>query len=474
MNRIHLRWPRLATLLSVGSIVVALAACSSSHTPTAQLRAIHASADAPNVDLQVNGAVQASNLTYKSASTFFTVNEGTNRIQINPTGTTTSVIELSPYLNRDHRYTALVVGSAATNAPTGQQLTTVLIDDLANPPAMGNVKVRVVHGAPAVSAVDIYMTAPGAILPAEPTIPGLEFKSVAPASGAKALEVPAGTYEIRATLAGTQTVAFHSGPIALPENGDLLITAIPSSGVSPVSLLVAPVGASAYVVSDNRAAIRVAHFSPNTPAVDVFLKAPGSANSVDNRALQNLAFPAASSYLALVSGSYDASVALAGTLTGVLNLNGAALAANTSTSVLAIGLLNGTGAQALQLAAYADDRVPEAGQAKVRVIHLAPDAPAVDVVVLSAGAVAATPVSNLSYPSATAANLQLTPGTYTLAVVPHGATTPILPSPSGVTVMLQAGQIATIAATGCLNTATGPCAGGQPFALTVISDISDN
>ena len=470
MNRVHLRWAPLARLLSAGSIAFALAACSSSDTPTSQLRAIHASADAPNVDLQVNGAVQATNVAYKSASTFFTFQQGTNRIQINPTGATTSVIDLSPSLIGNHRYTALVVGSAAANAPTGQQLTTVLVDDPANPPAVGNVKVRVVHGAPAVSAVDIYLTAPGAALPAEPTIPGLAFTNAAPASGANALEVPAGDYEIRATLAGTQTVAFDSGPIALPENGDLLITAIPSSGVSPVSLLVAPVGVSAYVVSDSRAAIRVAHFSPNTPAVDVFLKAPASANSADNRVQQNLAFPSASSYLTVASGSYDASVALAGTLTGVLNLNGATLAANTSTSVFAIGLLGGTGAQALQLAAYADDRVPAAGQAKVRVIHLAPDAPAVDVVVLSAGAVAATPVSNLNYPSATPTYLQLTPGTYTLAVVPNGTTSPILPSPSGVTVTLQAGQIATIAATGCLNTATGPCAGGQPFALTVLSD----
>jgi Domain of unknown function (DUF4397) len=435
MNRSHLRWRPVGALLAAGSIALALAACGS-HTPTAQLRAIHASADAPNDDVRVNGTVEATNLAYKTASGFFTVHQGANRIQVSPTGTTTSVIDLSAALARDHQYTALVVGSAAANAPAGQQLTAVLIDNPDNPPARGNVKVRVVHGAPAVSAVDIYVTAPGAMLPASPTIPSLAFTQVAPASGAKALEVPAGNYEIRATLAGTQTVAFDSGPIVLPANADLLITAIAAAGVSPVGLLVAPVAAPAHVVSDDRAAVRVAHFSPNTPAVDVFLKTPGDANSAANRVLQNVTFPTASDYLVVASGSYDASVALTGTLTGVLNLNGAALAANTSTSVFAIGLLNGAGAQALQLAAYADDRVPAAGQAKVRVIHLAPDAPAVDVVVLSGGVIAATPVSNLAYPSATATDLQLAPGTYTLAVVPHGATTPLLPSASGVTVTL--------------------------------------
>ncbi len=58
----------------------------------------------------------------------------------------------------------------------------------------------------------------------------------------------------------------------------------------------------------------------------------------------------------------------------VLTLSNAALAADTSTSVFAIGLLGGSGVQALHLAAYTDDRVPVADMAKVRVIHLSPDA----------------------------------------------------------------------------------------------------
>jgi hypothetical protein len=214
-----------------------------------------------------------------------------------------------------------------------------------------------------------------------------------------------------------------------------------------------------------KASLRVAHFAPDVPAVDVFLKTPGAANAAGNRLLQNVTFPTATGYASVDAGSYDASVALAGTLTGVLDL-AANLDAGTSTSVFATGLLGGTGAQALALRAYADDRVPVAGKAKVRVIHLSPDAPAVDVVVLGAGgAIAARPVTNLSYPNATASSLQLDPGTYTLAVVPAGASTPVLPTAAGVPVTLAAGDVATVVAIGALA-----APGAQPFQFKVLDD----
>jgi hypothetical protein len=463
--KLLMKW---AVAIVAASIVAGCGGDSASNT---QLRVIHASADAPNVDVLVSGAAVLTNVPYKTASGFLTIPSGTTRVQVNPTGAATSVIDVSPALTRDRKYSAVAVGSAAATAPAAQKISAVLVDDPGNAPASGNVKIRVVHGAPAVPAVDIYVTAPGATLPALPTIAALAYTSVAPASGQVALEVPAGNYQVRATLAGSRTVAFDSGQVALAANADLLMTAIPASGVAPVGLLVAPATGAAFVISDSRAALRVAHFSPNVPPVDVFLKAPGAANSAANRALQNVAYPANSGYLTVAAGTYDASVALTGTLAGVLDLNGAALAANTSTSVAAIGLLGGSGAQALQLKAFADDRTPVAGKAKVRVLHLAPDAPAVDVVVLSGpGVIAATAVSNLAYPNATAASLQLAPGAYTLAVVPTGASTPILPSAAGVTVTFTDGQVATIAAVGCLNTSSGACTGGQPFALTVLAD----
>jgi hypothetical protein len=444
----------------------------SNKSPTTELRAIHASADAPNVDVAVNGKVALTDVPYKTASSFLSIPAGTTAIAVEPTGTSNAVLNVSAALTANQKYTAVVVGSAAASAPAGQQLQAVLVDDPGNAPAAGNVKVRVVHGAPGVPAVDVYVTAPGAALPDTPTISGLAYAAVAPGSGEKALEVAGGTYEIRITAAADQakTVVFDSGAVPLPADGDLLVTAIPASGVSPVSLLAAPSNGSASVIVDNRAAIRVGHLSPNVPAVDVALDVTGGgANALS---LSNVAFPAVSGYANVATGTYDASVSLASNPSvPVLTLNGAALASNSSTSVFAIGLLGGTGVQQLKLAAFADDRVPVVGKAKVRVIHLAPDAPPVDVVALgTGGAIAATLTANLAYPDSTASDLEVAPGSYTLAVVPTGMQTPVLPTPAGVTVSLKSGDVVTVAAVGCLNTSSGACANGSAFNLKVLSD----
>jgi hypothetical protein len=304
-------------------------------------------------------------------------------------------------------------------------------------------------------------------LPSAPTIAALSFGQQAPAATAAALSVPAGNYQIRARVTGQTAIAYDSGTVSLAAGSDLVVVAVPETGtsLSPVQLLLAPKGASAAFAKDARAALRVAHFSPNVPAVDVFLKAPGVANDVSNRALAGVTFPADSGFLDLSAATYDASIALAGSLAGVIELNGAVLARGTSTSVFAIGLLNGAGIQALRLAAYADNRSAVAGKAKVRVIHLSPDAPAVDVVVLANGAIAARPVTNISFPNATTQPLELDPGTYVLGIVPTGATTPILPTAAGVSVSLAAGEVKTIVAIGALATT-----GAQPFQLKVLDD----
>jgi hypothetical protein len=460
--------------LAAATVATALlAACGGDdETPTTRLRAIHASADAPAVDVLFGVQAVAAGAQFKQAGAYTSVAAGSSTLRVNLAGTSTTALSAPLGLAANRAYSAIVVGSAAPSAPAGQALAPVLIDDDGAAPASGSVKVRVVHGAPAVPAVDIYVTAPGATLPASPTISALAYRSAAPASGSAALQIPGGDYQIRATVAGQPTaIAFDSGKVSLGAGGDLLIVAVPAaSAISPVSLLVAPAAGAAFEIKDTRAALRVAHFAPNVPAVDVFLKAPGEANSAANRALSGVTFPADSGFLNVASGTYDASVALAGTLAGVLDLNGAALAAGSSTSVFAIGLLNGSGDQALRLAAFADDRAAVAGKAKVRVLHLAPDAPAVDVVVLSGGTIAARPVTNLAFPNATPQALELDPGSYTVAVVPTGASTPVLPTAAGATLQLNAGDVISVAAVGCLNTSTGACAGGAAFQFKVLND----
>ncbi len=460
-----------------GGASPAAASVASGASTTTQLRAVHASADTGAVDVRVNGAIAFAGVTFREASSAAGVASGTTRIQINPAGTATSAIDVSVPLAQNRDYVAIAAGNSTAGTPADQTIGALLIEDEGNAPQAGNVKVRVVHGAPGVPAVNVFVTAPADALPATPTIPAIAYRQAVPASGQRALEVSGGDYRVRVVVPGQTAAAFDSGAITLAAGTDLLLIAIPSKdSASPISLLAVPKVANAFEVVDQRAQVRVGHFSPNTPTVDVYLRAPGAPLVAGNLVAPDVMFGMSSNFQSVMPGSYRASVALDTQSTEAIGLD-AALTMRQNVSVFAIGLLGGAGNNALRLQAYADDLTPPpAGRAKLRVLHLSPDAPAVDVVVLDAtGAVALRPVTNLAFPDATG-YLDLAPGTYRVAVVPAGASTPLLPAASrpgalaGVSLTLAQGDVTTALAVGCLNAASGPCAGGGQFQIIALED----
>jgi hypothetical protein len=125
-------------------------------------------------------------------------------VQVNAAGTTTSVIDEDIDLADGTDYTIIASGLVESIQPL------VLTDDN-SAPASGNVRVRAIHGAPSAPAVDIYVTAPGVDLAeATPVLSGVGFGDIA-----DYVEVPAGNYQVRATLAGTTTVVIDSGTLTL-------------------------------------------------------------------------------------------------------------------------------------------------------------------------------------------------------------------------------------------------------------------
>lgn len=190
-------------LALVGVALVGLAACSdddlTSPEPTAQLRVVHASPDAPNVDVLVDAATPLTNVPFRAFSPFLDVEAGERRIRVRAAGTATTVIDANVDLAADQPYTVIATGLVAGIQPL------VLEDDL-TAPAAGQVKVRVVHAAPAAAGVDVYVTAPGADLAtATPVLTNVPFRGF---SGY--LTIPAGEYQIRVTGTGTTTVAIDA------------------------------------------------------------------------------------------------------------------------------------------------------------------------------------------------------------------------------------------------------------------------
>ena len=222
---------KLLTLLFAASALTA--ACSDDDDNTgpdnqARLRVVHASPDAPDVDVLLDDSEVLSDVPYLASSDYLDVTSGDHNVKVNAAGTATTVIDADVTLSDGVDYTVIAAGLLASIEPL------VLTDDN-TPPGSGNVKVRAVHGAPSAPSVDIYVTAPGADLEAEvPGLSGVEFGDVS-----AYIEAPAGTYQVRVTPTGSKTVVIDSGPITLSSGQVRTVVAVDATGGgAPFDLLV--------------------------------------------------------------------------------------------------------------------------------------------------------------------------------------------------------------------------------------------
>ena len=211
----------LSTLLALSALT---AACGDDDSTgpdegDARVRVVHASPDAPSVDVLVDGAVALSDVPYLAASEYLEVPSGDRNLRVNAAGTATTVIDADADLAEGQDYTVIAGGLAETIEPI------VLADDN-RAPASGNVRVRAIHGAPSAPAVDIYVTSPGVDLTTEtPALANVEFGQVA-----DYLEVPAGTYQVRVTPAGSKTVVIDSGALTLASGQVRTAIAVDAAG----------------------------------------------------------------------------------------------------------------------------------------------------------------------------------------------------------------------------------------------------
>ena len=169
-----------------------------------RVRVVHASADAPAVDVLVNDAVVLDAVPFGVASGYLELLAGTYNVDVAADASGAVVIDADLNLAAQTDYTVLAVNSLAQIEPL------VLMDDNTLP-ADGNIKLRLVHAAINAGLVDIYITAPGADISAiAPTVSDFAFKA-----DTGYLEVPAGDYQVRVTLADTKTVAIDTGALSL-------------------------------------------------------------------------------------------------------------------------------------------------------------------------------------------------------------------------------------------------------------------
>jgi hypothetical protein len=221
----------MKTIVLSTALLVAAAGMASAQN--GRVRVVHASPDAPAVDIYVNGGKVLENLPFKEYSDYLAVPAGTYNVEIKVTGTDTVVKALSLPVAANRDYTAVAVGYATGNRQPGFDVK--LLEDDNALPANNGVKLRVMHGAPGAPEVDVYVTGPfETLMGKDPVLARVPFNA---ASGY--LTVPVANYQARVAVAGTKTVAIDSHRLTTWANMIRTIIAVDNKGGgAPFELIV--------------------------------------------------------------------------------------------------------------------------------------------------------------------------------------------------------------------------------------------
>lgn len=237
---------RLYALLGALVLILGLATSVLAQGAQARVRVVHASPDAPAVDILVNDNAAFTNAPFKGITDYASLETGTYNIKVVPTGATDPVVIEADLTLEAKDYTVVAVGTLENIEPL------VLVDNN-SAPAEGKAHVRFVHASPDAPAVDIAVK-DGPVL-----FSNIAFKEIG-----DYLPVDAGTYDLEVRLAGTETVAL-AVPGVMLTNGtvytvfamglaggepaleavasadNVMATTLPATGGQPLSSLIAPI-----------------------------------------------------------------------------------------------------------------------------------------------------------------------------------------------------------------------------------------
>ena len=339
----------------LGALTIATLSVSA-RLDAAEVRVAHLSPDAPAVDVWVDGTAVLTDVAYPALSHYLELPAGPHSVQVFVAGTAVDpVIDAGLDLAADDALTVAATGLLADDSfgPV------VVEDERSSSPAAA--WVRFFHGSPDAPAVDVTLT-DGTVV----------FGDVAFNEGTGYLALDPGQVDLQVRVAGTDTVVLSYGDIALEAGTTLSVwaTGTLADGTlgAKVSVESPGDGGGLALLEAASAELRVAHLSPDAPAVDVWVDG--------GEVLSGVAYPALSGYLTLPAATRHVQVFVAGTqadpvIDAMLTpLPGQAL------TVAATGLLaDGSFGPAL----IEDRRDADPEMATVRFVHTGADAPAVDV-----------------------------------------------------------------------------------------------
>jgi hypothetical protein len=360
------------------------------------VRVVHASPDAPNVDVYINGTRVIRNARYGRVGGYITTRPGEARIQ---------VVRANRSLSRGpvliDQQATFELGKAYTIAAAGllDDIKGIVFTDDWDAPGRGQTKMRVIHLSPNAPAVDVFAAPMGSDESAKVA------SNVAFGEASDYATINSGGWNFDVKAAGTQTTALMLDGITVTEGQVVTVFAIGLVNGRPALSGLTSVDATA-----TPSRLRVLHASPDAPAVDVYL------NGLIQ--LRNVRYKTISNYLDVLPGEHQIQIVPAGKTLAegpVVIDTPLTVEKGKVYAVAAAGLL----ADIKAVVAVDAGEQPPAGRGQVRVWHLSPDAPAVDVAVMEG----TRPfiAQNLSFEQVSDYS-EIAPGTRPVAVTVNGQT----------------------------------------------------
>jgi len=305
----------------------------------AKVRFVHASPDAPAVDIRLNtgdGPVVFGNEAFKDYTDYAEVDPGSYTFVVTPAGGTAEVVVFDPISVSAGAVYTVVAHGTLDNTDMYPFAVRVFVDNNAGDAfvdmSAAVAAVNVVHASPDAPGVDLLvdnLKVNGAAL----TFP----------NATDYLAIGAGDRNVKVNVGGTATTVIDAN-LNLAANAAYTVFAIDSvSSIEPLVLadnLATPAAGKAHV--------RFVHLSPNAPAVDI--TTTGGAVVFGNKAFREY-----TDFTPLDAGSYDLQVRAAGTSTVVLSLPTLTLEAGKIYTVFAKGFLGGSGDEALDASVMLND-----------------------------------------------------------------------------------------------------------------------
>ncbi len=255
----------LAAAILTGSVLgVAQAA------DPAKVRVLHASPDAPAVDVYLDDAkVDAlTAVPFGVISDYLDVPAGDHNVKVYATGTTSDpVIDADVSVDAGAAYTIAATDAVATIAAQ-------VIQDQPDPDC-DTARVRVVHFSADAPAVDV---AAAGSAPADAVVKALAYPDAT-----DYLDLPAGSYDLEVRLAGTTTVALALPDVTVEDCTAYSVFAIGSAASPPVGeqalqAVVAVDGTAEPAASPTEAAPTDA--APTPPPTDTVEAAPSASDDL--------------------------------------------------------------------------------------------------------------------------------------------------------------------------------------------------